>query len=91
MTTEAGWYPDPDDPIERDSGAGTASAAAPTTAAQPATATHAPETRPDAPDLRERAGWHPDPTGRYEHRYLDGIRWTEHVARGGERFTDRLG
>lgn len=34
------------------------------------------------------AAWHPDPTGRYEQRYWDGSRWTEHVSRGGQQFTD---
>jgi hypothetical protein len=29
------------------------------------------------------AGWHPDPTARFDHRYWDGRSWTGHVARGG--------
>lgn len=29
------------------------------------------------------ATWYPDPSGRHEHRYWDGRRWTEHVADGG--------
>ncbi len=28
-------------------------------------------------------GWHADPAGRFEHRWWDGTRWTEHVASGG--------
>src|SRR4051812_4193806 len=28
-------------------------------------------------------GWYPDPLGRFEHRYWDGARWTEHVSRHG--------
>ncbi|HEX6236428.1 MAG TPA: DUF2510 domain-containing protein [Acidimicrobiales bacterium] len=35
-------------------------------------------------------GWHPDPTGRHEHRYWDGGRWTDHVADAGARATDPL-
>jgi hypothetical protein len=27
--------------------------------------------------------WHPDPTGRHDHRWWDGERWTEHVADAG--------
>lgn len=27
--------------------------------------------------------WHPDPTGRHEHRYWDGSRWTQHVSDSG--------
>lgn len=34
------------------------------------------------------AGWYADPSGRYELRYWDGNQWTEHVARGGQQFTD---
>ena len=29
------------------------------------------------------ASWYPDPTGRHEHRYWDGERWTVHVADNG--------
>lgn len=36
------------------------------------------------------AAWHPDPTGRHEHRYWDGERWTEHVANAGVAATDPL-
>ncbi len=34
--------------------------------------------------------WHPDPTGRHEHRYWDGEQWTDHVADGGQSSTDPL-
>jgi Domain of unknown function (DUF4328)/Protein of unknown function (DUF2510) len=34
------------------------------------------------------AAWHPDPTGRNDHRYWDGTRWTEHVSRGGRQMED---
>lgn len=40
-------------------------------------------THPDSP-----AGWRPDPTGRFEHRYFDGTNWTKHVARGGVQSID---
>lgn len=33
-------------------------------------------------------GWHPDPTGRHEHRYFDGSSWTDHVSDGGNLSTD---
>jgi len=29
-----------------------------------------------------------DPSGRFEMRYWNGTAWTEHVARGGQQFTD---
>ena len=34
------------------------------------------------------AGWHPDPTGRHQHRYFDGTQWTHHVADNGRGSTD---
>ncbi|MFM7046793.1 MAG: DUF2510 domain-containing protein [Actinomycetota bacterium] len=34
------------------------------------------------------AAWYKDPSGRYELRYWNGSTWTEHVARGGQQFTD---
>lgn len=36
------------------------------------------------------AQWATDPMGRYELRYWDGTRWTEHVARAGQQYTDPL-
>jgi hypothetical protein len=36
------------------------------------------------------AAWHADPTGRFDQRYWDGRRWTEHVSRGGVPTTDPL-
>lgn len=29
------------------------------------------------------ADWYKDPSGRYEYRYWDGTKWTEHVSRAG--------
>lgn len=34
------------------------------------------------------AGWHPDPSGKFDQRYWDGQKWTDHVARGGEMMRD---
>lgn len=34
------------------------------------------------------AGWQPDPTGRFEHRYWDGSRWTDNVSNAGVASTD---
>ena len=36
------------------------------------------------------AAWHPDPMGRYEYRYWDGYRWTEHVANQGVAGVDPI-
>lgn len=33
-------------------------------------------------------GWQPDPTGRHEHRYWDGSKWTDDVSDGGQASTD---
>ncbi len=35
-------------------------------------------------------GWHPDPMGRFEHRYWDGSGWTEHVSTAGSQSSDPL-
>ena len=37
------------------------------------------------------AGWHPDPTGRFEFRYFNGQRWTSDVSVHGQRFLDQVG
>ena len=34
--------------------------------------------------------WYRDPTGRFDHRWFDGERWTDQVAQQGERRTDPL-
>ena len=34
------------------------------------------------------SGWYPDPSGRYEMRYWDGDKWTEHVSRQGQTYSD---
>lgn len=36
-------------------------------------------------------GWHPDPSGRHQHRYWDGTRWSAHVSDAGQVSTDDLG
>lgn len=38
-----------------------------------------------------RAGWHPDPTSRFELRYHNGAAWTADVSTSGDRFVDPLG
>ena len=39
----------------------------------------------------DRVGWHPDPTGRYEYRWFNGVSWTGDVAVGGQQYVDPLG
>jgi hypothetical protein len=34
------------------------------------------------------ARWHPDPSGRHDHRYWDGTQWTDHVADAGVASND---
>lgn len=38
-----------------------------------------------------QAGWYPDPMGRYEYRYHNGLVWTADVSVGGTRFVDPAG
>lgn len=37
------------------------------------------------------SGWHPDPSGRHEHRYWDGSNWTDTVSDQGATSSDPLG
>ena len=62
-----------------------APAPAPAPAAEPMAAAAAPA---PAPADAVPAGWYPDPSSRFELRYWDGTRWTEHVSRGGQQSTD---
>ena len=32
--------------------------------------------------------WHPDPTGRYEQRFWDGLHWSQHVSTNGQTDVD---
>ena len=64
--------------LRRPVGSATTSASAPA-----ASVSAAPATSGAAP-----AAWYADPSGRFELRYWDGKEWTEHVARGGQQFTD---
>ena len=36
------------------------------------------------------ASWQPDPSGRHQHRYWDGQRWTDNVSDAGVTSTDPL-
>jgi Protein of unknown function (DUF2510) len=42
-------------------------------------------------EQRAAGGWYPDPTGRFEFRYHNGVGWTADVSTGGRRFVDQLG
>jgi uncharacterized protein YxjI len=35
-------------------------------------------------------GWYPDPAGRHEYRYWDGVIWTDHVSSHGRQSTDAV-
>ena len=41
--------------------------------------------------MSQQAGWHHDPYGRFQQRYWDGAKWTEHVATGGVQQVDPMG
>ena len=45
-------------------------------------------TPPSPPQPSTPAAWYPDPHKRFELRYHDGIRWTEHVSTGGGQSVD---
>lgn len=66
-------------------------AAGPLGDARPSTITTAP-TQPAQPAVTTPnvpANWYPDPSKRYELRYWNGTKWTEHVATGGVQSTDQ--
>lgn len=44
----------------------------------------------DQPTPSHRADWYPDPTGRFEFRYHNGVSWTGDVSADGHRFLDPL-
>ncbi|MCP4303716.1 MAG: DUF2510 domain-containing protein [bacterium] len=35
-----------------------------------------------------KADWYTDPTGRYQNRYWDGMKWSDQVSNGGPSATD---
>lgn len=92
----AGWAASPEPTVAAEPEPVVAAAAAtepastyspdPTPAATPTPEPVAPVQEPATPAVP--AGWYADPSGRYELRYWDGGKWTEHVARGGQQYTD---
>jgi len=38
--------------------------------------------------MTHQGAWHPDPLGRFDHRYWDGNTWTSHVSTGGVQSID---
>ena len=46
------------------------------------------EPAPATAAVTVEAGWYKDPSTRYEQRYWDGQKWTEHVHTGGVQSTD---
>ncbi len=63
-------------------------AVTPIEASQPVVAAAATPSNATVAITHTPAGWYPDPSGRYEMRYWDGLAWTEHVSRQGQQFTD---
>ncbi len=62
---------------------GAAQAQPVTPASAPASATTSASNIPNPP-----ANWYPDPSGRFERRYWNGSKWTEHVANGQNQAID---
>ncbi len=89
--TPTGWNP-PSTPTAPSVPASTppdTTAAAPPPA-QPAQPAPAPTEQVAVPSGGFPAAWHPDPMRRYEFRYWDGTRWTEHVSTGGQVGSDPI-
>lgn len=47
--------------------------------------------QPASATSTQPAGWHPDPTGRFAHRFWDGTSWTEHVSSPTGQTVDPIG
>ena len=45
---------------------------------------------PPAPAVQSLGGWYPDPYGRFEFRFWDGVAWTKQVANNGAQSIDPL-
>jgi len=69
-------------------GAAAPAAVTPIETAQPVVAAASTPSNATVAITHTPAGWYPDPSGRYEMRYWDGLAWTEHVSRQGQQFTD---
>lgn len=85
-TEPAGWAAaDTTDAASAPTQAMSTTAAAETSGASTSTATSSATTSstPSVP-----ADWYKDPSGRYEYRYWDGQKWTEHVSRAGTVYKD---
>ena len=50
-----------------------------------------PTAQPVAAAAPGAGAWHPDPTGRHQHRWYDGAAWTDQVADNGANSTDPIG
>jgi hypothetical protein len=62
----------------------------PVTASTEDSAAESPVEAEPAPVALPAAAWYPDPTGRFELRYWDGTRWTEHVSTADPGSSDAL-
>lgn len=51
-------------------------------------ASSAAATTPSSATPAVPADWYKDPSGRFEHRYWDGSKWTDNVARAGVTYKD---
>lgn len=90
VSEPAGWGAEPTpapEPEPMQDMAPEAVAASDTAFIEATTVEPAPAT-PVAPVSSVPAGWHPDPSKRYEMRYWDGEKWTEYVSSQGQTYTD---
>jgi hypothetical protein len=94
QAVKAGPRPDPDQRAFRPRAGRRSlpSAAAPTVAATAGPVVYRPLQRDPPPErtVSHPAAWQPDPTGKHDHRWWDGERWTEHVADAGQASVDPI-
>lgn len=83
----AGWAAaDTTDAASAPTQAMSTTAATETSGASTSTAASSATTSSTTPSVP--ADWYKDPSGRYEYRYWDGQKWTEHVSRAGTVYKD---
>lgn len=83
--------PAPERPASTGTGSTWTSPTAPSSASSAQTASAASTTSASsAASAQVAPAWYADPTGRYEQRYWDGARWTDHVSTGGTPTVDAV-
>lgn len=94
VATASGWAPLPAQPLGSSLGVAqpvlgaVPAQAVPVPVVAPAAQVAAPAAQVAAPAPAVPSGWYPDPSGRHQHRWWDGSRWSNNVATNGQQSVD---